>query len=280
MLGYGLGLRPEYFQEILDTHPAVDWFEILSENYMVDGGKPLYYLDAIAEQYPLVMHGVSMSLGSTDALDMDYLKKLKQLAQRVKPRWISDHLCWTGVSGHNLHDLMPLPYHADAIRHVVQRIEKVQDYLGCQILIENVSSYLNYRDSDLSEWDFISEIANQADCLILLDVNNIYVSARNHDFDPLQYIKAIPAQRVQQIHLAGHSDFGEYVIDTHDHPVADAVWQLYEQTIRLIGERATMIERDDRYPPFAELLGELNQARNLAAQAVLKTEKQAVAPAS
>jgi len=280
MLGYGLGLRPEYFQQILDEHPDVDWFEILSENYMGTGGKPMYFLDAIGERYPLVMHGVSMSLGSSDALDFDYLKQLKSLAERVNPRWISDHLCWTGVSGHNMHDLMPLPYHEDAIKHVAQRIKTVQDFLGRQILIENVSSYLSYQQSQMSEWDFISAIADAADCLILLDVNNIYVSARNHQFDPMEFVRGIPAQRVQQIHLAGHSDYGDYVIDTHDHPVADAVWTLYSEVIECIGERATMIERDDQYPPFSELLAEMNQARELAQQAVAKRNQSAVVTAT
>jgi len=264
MLGYGLGLRPEYFQLIVDEHPPVDWFEILSENYMVAGGKPLYFLDTIAEQYPLVMHGVSMSLGSSDELDFNYLKQLKALAQRVNPQWISDHLCWTGVGGHNLHDLMPLPYHEKAVKHLVERIKTVQDYLGQQILIENVSSYLTYQQSDMSEWEFISAICEAADCLLLLDVNNIYVSARNHQFEPMDFVRGIPAHRVRQIHLAGHSDYGDYVIDTHDHPVADSVWNLYAEVIELIGERATMIERDDQYPPFDELLAELNRAKDLA----------------
>jgi len=274
MLGYGLGLRPEYFQLIVDEHPAVDWFEILSENYMVGGGKPLYFLDAVAERYPLVMHGVSMSLGSSDDLDFSYLKQLKALAERVKPQWISDHLCWTGVGGHNMHDLMPLPYHEVAVKHVVERIKTVQDFLGRRILIENVSSYLNYQQSDMTEWEFITAIADAADCLVLLDVNNIYVSSRNHQFDPMQFVRGIPAQRVQQIHLAGHSDYGDYIIDTHDHPVADAVWDLYAKVIALIGERATMIERDDQYPPFAELLAEMNQAKIIAKQALAKRQSQ------
>ena len=270
ILGYGLGLRPDYFQLILDEQPALDWFEVLSENYMVDGGKPLYFLDAIAERYPLVMHGVSMSLGSSDELDFEYLKRLKALSERIQARWISDHLCWTGVGGHNLHDLMPLPYHDRAIEHVVDRIKTVQDFLGRQILIENVSSYLTYQDSSMQEWEFISHIAEAADCLLLLDVNNIYVSARNHDFDPMQYVRGIPAQRVQQIHLAGHSDYGDYVIDTHDHAVTDAVWHLYAEVIELIGERATMIERDDNYPPFDELMAEVQRAKTLAKEALKK----------
>ena len=276
MLGYGLGLRPEYYQTIVDEHPAVDWFEILSENYMGEGGKPLYFLDAIAEHYPLVMHGVSMSLGSSDELDFDYLNKLKTLAERVNPQWISDHLCWTGVGGHNLHDLMPLPYHETAIKHVVARIKTVQDFLGRQILIENVSSYLSYQQSEMTEWEFIAAITEAADCLILLDVNNIYVSARNHQFDPMQYVRGIPAERVRQIHLAGHSDYGDYVIDTHDQPVAESVWNLYREVIELIGERATMIERDDRYPPFAELMAELKQAKALAEQAMQSRQRMSV----
>ncbi|WP_417317591.1 DUF692 domain-containing protein [Emcibacter sp.] len=266
-LGYGLGLRPDHYEDILsmDSNAAhgVDWFEIISENYMVPGGKPLHYLDRIAERYPLVMHGVSLSIGSTDPLDMDYMAALKALAERIEPRWISDHLCWTGQGGHNLHDLMPLPYSADALDHVVERVCRVQDYLGRQILLENVSSYLTYKKSDMTEWDFIAEMANRADCLILLDINNIFVSAFNHNFDPSDYLEAMPAERVRQFHLAGHQHNGDYIIDTHDQDVPGDVWQLYRQALQMFGPVATMIERDDNIPPFGELLEELETARRI-----------------
>jgi len=262
-LGYGLGLRKDYYETILANRPKVDWFEILSENYMVKGGKPLYYLDAIREHYPIVMHGVSMSIGSTDALDFHYLKSLKQLIDRVQPRWISDHLCWTGQGGHNLHDLMPLPYNTDAIKHVVDRVKQVQDFLGRQILLENVSSYVTYKHSEMAEWEFYSQIVEQSDCLMLLDINNIYVSSRNHGFDVMDYVRGVPVHRVRQIHLAGHTDYGDYVIDTHDHPIVDPVWELYAEALKLLGPVSTMIERDDCMPPFEELLAELDQARTI-----------------
>ncbi len=260
-LGFGLGLRTEYYDAILQHRPNVDWFEILTENYMVDGGKPLYYLDAIREHYPMVMHGVSLSIGGTDPLDQQYLANLKSLAQRVQPNWISDHLCWTGQGGHNLHDLLPLPYNEEAIKHVATRVKQVQDFLERQILLENVSSYVTYKHSELNEWEFYREVVEEADCLMLLDINNIYVSARNHHFDPMDYITSMPKERVQQIHLAGHTDCGDYVIDTHDHPVVDPVWQLYEEALKCVGPVSTMIERDDRFPPFDELMQELDQAR-------------------
>ena len=264
-LGFGLGLRVEHYESILNSEPAVDWFEIISENYLVPGGKPLHYLDRIRERYPLVMHGVSLSIGSTDPLNRDYLKQLKELAARVQPAWVSDHLCWTGVHGRNLHDLLPLPYTEETIDHVAARIREVQDFLGRRILIENVSSYVNYAQSQLSEWDFLSEICERADCLLLFDVNNIYVSSVNHGFDALDYLNGIPATRVQQLHLAGHEDHGRYIIDTHDHPVSDPVWDLYAHALRRFGPVSTMIERDDHIPPLTELVGELEHARRIAA---------------
>lgn len=266
-LGFGLGLRTEHYEDILATEPNVDWFEILSENYLVPGGKPLYYLDQFKERYPLVMHGVSMSIGSVAPLDFEYLSQLKQLADRVNPKWISDHLCWTGVHGKNLHDLLPLPYTEETINHVVGRIQQVQEFLGRQILIENVSSYASYQDSAMTEWAFISEIANRADCLLLFDVNNIYVSSVNHQFDAREFIDGVPAHRVQQIHLAGHEDHGDYIIDTHDAPVIDAVWDLYDYAIKRFGPISTMIERDDKMPPLSELVTELGRARQIAAPA-------------
>ena len=266
-LGFGLGLRPEHYSAVLDGRPAVDWFEIISENYLVDGGKPLHYLDRIREHYPMVMHGVSLSIGGSDPLDPDYLAGLKRLAARVEPAWVSDHLCWTGIDGRNLHDLLPLPYTEEAIAHVADRVARVQDYLGRQILLENVSSYVTYTDSRVSEWEFLSAVAERADCWILLDVNNVYVSAHNHGFDPLAYLDGVPGERVRQIHLAGHSRNGPLIIDTHDHPVPDPVWELYHEAVVRLGPVSTMIERDDDIPPLEVLLEELARARSLAESA-------------
>lgn len=260
-LGYGLGLRTEYYDTILKQQPNVDWLEIISENYMVDGGKALYYLDRFRERYPIVMHGVSLSIGGTDPLDMDYLHRLKALVDRVEPMWLSDHLCWTGQGGHNVHDLLPLPYNNPAVSHLVDRIKQVQDFLGRQILMENVSSYVTYTHSQMSEWEFYSTVVEQADCLMLLDINNIYVSAINHGFDPLDYLNGVPLERVQQFHLAGHTSYGDFIVDTHDHPVVDPVWDLYARAVERFGRVSTMIERDDNFPPFDELMAELDQAR-------------------
>jgi uncharacterized protein (UPF0276 family) len=264
--GFGLGLRPEHYAEFLGQPQPVDWLEIISENYMVPGGKPLAMLDTIRADYPVVMHGVSLSIGSAEPLDMGYLRDLKALAERVEPLWISDHLCWTGINAHNTHDLLPLPYDAPALDCVVDNIGRVQDFLGRRVLIENPSSYVTFRSSDRSEWDFLAEMAERADCLLLLDVNNIYVSARNHGFDPQDYLAGLPADRIQQVHLAGHSDMGDYVIDTHDADVCDAVWDLYGDAVRMFGPVATMIERDDHIPPLADVIAELDRARALAAR--------------
>ncbi len=263
-LGFGLGLRVDHYQTVLDTRPAVDWFEVITENYLVPGGKPLHFLRKIREHYPMVMHGVSLSIGSTDPLNMGYLRQVKQLASELQPSWLSDHLCWTQMGGTNTHDLMPLPYTEEALAHVVERVQRVQDYLGRRLLLENVSSYVTYTDSILTEWEFLSEIARRADCLMLLDINNIYVSAYNHGFDPLDYLNAIPVERVQQFHLAGHSNLGDYIVDTHDHPVIDSVWQLYRRALARFGDVSTMIERDDHIPPFDELYAELQTARRIA----------------
>jgi uncharacterized protein len=267
-LGFGLGLRVDHYETILTTHPAVDWFEALTENYLVPGGKPLHVLTRIREQYPVVMHGVSLSIGSTAELDRDYLAQVKALATRFEPAWISDHLCWTGTGGKNTHDLLPLPYTDEALRHVVDRVRTVQDILGRRILLENVSSYVSFRDSRLTEWDFLRAVAEEADCLILLDVNNIYVSSINHEFDPHVYLQAIPVARVQQMHLAGHENHGEYLIDTHDQPVPDPVWALYEAAVHRFGRVSTMIERDANIPPLDELQRELASARALAERAL------------
>lgn len=263
-LGFGLGLRTNHFQHVLDEKPEVDWFEVLSENFMVPGGKPKYFLHAIREYYPMVMHGVSLSIGSTNKLNIDYLKKLKQLAFEVEPAWISDHLCWTSIDGMNSHDLLPLPYNDEAIQHVIKRIQTIQDYLERPFLIENVSSYVTYNNSEMEEWEFLNEIINGADCGLLLDINNVYVSARNHGFKAEDYIDAINPDRVWQFHLAGHTDYGDYVIDTHDHDVPDPVWDLYRYALKRFGPVSTMIERDDNIPAFPELHNELQVAKNIA----------------
>lgn len=262
-LGFGLGLRTQHYEDILSANPAVDWFEIITENYLVPGGKPHYYLDQIRERYPVVMHGVSLSIGSVDPLNMDYLKQLKTLTQRINPAWISDHLCWTGVNGLNTHDLLPLPYTQETIHHVASRLRQVQDYLGQPILIENASSYLTYKQSEMTEWAFLIEIVKQSDCYILLDVNNVYVSSVNHGFNPVDYLRSLPAERVIQIHLAGHSNQNGYIIDTHDMPVSQEVWDLYAEAIQYLGPVSTMIERDDNIPPLAELLSEMEHARQI-----------------
>lgn len=273
-LGFGLGLRPDHYETILKERPALDWLEILSENYMVDGGRPLHYLDRIRAHYPMVMHGVSLSIGSGDPLDREYLKRLKALAARVEPRWISDHLCWTGIAGKNLHDLMPLPYTEEAVRHVADRVRQVQDFLGQQILLENVSSYVTYAQSAMTEWEFLSTVCEAADCLILLDVNNIYVSSHNHEFDPRDYLRGVPAERVRQFHLAGHTHNGNLIVDTHDHPVIGDVWELYAEAVRTFGAVSTMIERDANIPPLQELLDELAQARRIAEPILADTAAQ------
>jgi uncharacterized protein len=264
-LGFGLGLRTEHYEAILETRPAVDWFEVLSENYLVPGGKPLYYLDRIRAEYPVVMHGVSLSIGG-DRINREYLKKLKELANRVDPKWISDHLCWTGIDGTNLHDLMPLPYTEEAVAHVVSHVNEVQEFLGRRVLLENVSSYVTYNQSAMTEWEFLRAIAERADCYILLDVNNIYVSSFNHAFDPESYLRGVPVDRVHQFHLAGHRNCGNYIVDTHDETVIDPVWDLYAHAVRRFGDVSTMIERDDHIPPLPELLDELNRARRIAAE--------------
>ena len=262
-LGCGVGLRPRHYSYVVEQWPGVDWFEVISENFMVPGGRPLHNLTRIRERYPIVLHGVSLSIGSSDPLNLDYLAELRRLAERFEPAWISDHLCWTGTGGHNLHDLLPLPFTEETLRHVVERVQRVQDFLGRQIAMENVSSYLTFRHSTMPEWEFLSAVAEAADCGILLDVNNIYVSAVNHRFDPLDYLAALPPSRIWQFHLAGHSDHGDYLLDTHDHPVKDLVWDLYREAIRRFGPVSTLIEWDDNIPEFPELQAHADRARQL-----------------
>ena len=265
--GFGLGLRTEHYADFEQRGTTVDWLEILSENYMVPGGRPLHHLDRIRADHPMVMHGVSMSLGGTDPLDLDYLRELKALAARVQPAWLSDHLCWTGVNGRNLHDLLPLPMSEATLRHVAARLDEVQHRLGRRIAIENLSSYVRFAADEMREYEFVADLLKRTDAWLLLDVNNVYVSSVNHGFDARAYIDAMPAERVVQIHLAGHSAQDGFLVDTHDAPVCDAVWDLYRYTIARIGPRPTMIERDDHIPALDELLAELDIARRLSAEA-------------
>ena len=268
--GFGLGLRPPHYQDFLTGNIPVDFVEVISENFMVQGGRPLSVLAAIRERYPVAMHGVSLSIGSADGIERDYVRRLKALADRIHPLWVSDHLCWTGLEGVNSHDLLPLPYTEDALRVVCANIEAVQDILGRPLLMENPSSYLSFSANEMTEWEFLSELCRRTGCYLLLDVNNIYVSAVNHGFNPLSYLAGVPSDRVRQIHLAGHSDNGRgLLIDTHDHPVPDPVWSLYETACRRLGPVATSLERDDDIPPLDELLAELDVAR-ARAEAVRK----------
>ncbi len=265
-LGFGVGLRRPHYAHILDAHPAqphprVDWFEVISENFMVEGGRALEVLEGVRARYPIVMHGVGLSIGSADPLNRAYLDALRRTARRFAPAWISDHLCWTGVGGRNLHDLVPLPYTEEAVRHVAARIRQVQEILERTILVENVSSYMAFRASQMTEWEFLAAVAEEADCAILLDINNIFVNAFNHRFDPRRYIDAIPPARVVQFHLAGHSDHGAYLLDTHDHPIRAEVWALYEHAVLRFGRVPTLVEWDDNIPPFAELAATADEAR-------------------
>ncbi len=259
--GIGIGLRIPHYRHILDKKPVVDWFEIISENYMIDGGRPLAVLDAILEQYRVVQHGVSMYFGSVDPLNREHLKRLKELTRRTKTPWLTDHLCWGSVDGGYTHDLMPLPYTWEAIDVTVAKIKHVRDYLEIPIAVENVSSYAEFHESEMTEWEFLNEVVERADCGILLDVNNIYVSSMNHNFDPHVYVDSVPAERVAQIHIAGHSKYEKYILDTHDHPVIDPVWKLYAHAIRRCGPTATLLEWDDHIPSFEEVHNEALKAR-------------------
>lgn len=263
-LGYGLGLRSRHYQYILEHKPSVDWFEIMTEDYISVGGRPRYFLDQIRQDYPIVMHGVSLSIGSIDPLNKEYLSQFKQLIKQIEPKWVSDHVCWTGINGLNTHDLLPLPYTEESLKHVVERVKQVQDFLGQQVLLENPSTYLEFSDSQLTEWDYMRELAVQADCFILLDVNNIYVSAFNHGFNAEDYLQAMPIERVKQFHLAGHENYGSHIIDTHNQPVIDPVWDLFGKAVQRFGNVSTMIERDDNIPEFTELFAELQYAKMLA----------------
>jgi uncharacterized protein len=265
-LGFGIGLRTVHFDHILQHRPKIDWFEILSENYLDTGGRPLWILDQIAERYPVVLHGVSLNVGSKDPIDYEYLRKLKALDKRIGARWVSDHLCWTGVSGLNVHDLLPMPYTDESLRYTIERIKTIQDYLERPIALENASTYLEFSVSTWKESDFIATMAEEADCGILLDVNNVYVSSFNHGFDPKAYIDKIPADRVIQIHLAGHTHKGTYILDTHSDYVIDTVWDLYRHTYRRMGGISTLLEWDASIPEFDIVHAEALKARQYREQ--------------
>jgi uncharacterized protein len=265
-LGHGVGLRTVHYPHVLDRTARADWFEVISENFMIAGGRPLQILEKARELAPVVLHGVSLNIGGTDPLREDYLTNLDSLIKRFAPAWVSDHLCWGAIGGRFTHDLLPLPYTEEAVRHVASRIRHVQDRLGRCILIENVSSYITYSISSVPEWVFLSAVAEEADCGILLDVNNIYVSAVNHGFSPLEYLSGVPPERVGQIHLAGHSSQGDLLIDTHDHPVPTAVWRLYREAVRRFGAVSTLVEWDDQIPSFDELIAEANRAREIESE--------------
>jgi hypothetical protein len=259
--GIGIGLRIPHYQHILEKKPVVDWFEIISENYMIDGGRPLAILDQILEQYKVVQHGVSMYFGSTQPLNREHLNRLKTLVRRTGTPWLSDHLCWGSVDGRYTHDLLPLPYTWEAVDVAARNIRLVQDFVEVPVVLENVSSYAEFHDSEMTEWEFLTEVVERADCGILLDVNNIYVSSINHEFNPNEYVDFIPAERVAQMHIAGHSRYERFILDTHDHPVIDPVWKLYERALQRTGPTATLLEWDDRIPPFEEVHSEAMKAK-------------------
>jgi len=262
-LGIGVGLRVPHYRHILEQRPAVDFFEIISENFMVDGGKPIHHLERIQEHYRLIQHGVSLGIGSPGSPDPEYLKRLKALVKKVNPPWLSDHFCWCGAGGAHLHDLLPLPYCSEAVERLVARAKMVQDYLEVPFALENTSSYMTYTMSSLSEWQFVSEVVERADIGLMFDVNNVYVSAYNHGFDPLDFVRGVPHQRIVQIHLAGHTNLGTHIIDTHRGHVIDPVWALYQETIRLAGPVSTLIEWDDEIPEFPVVLAEAERAKRL-----------------
>lgn len=260
-LGLGVGLRAKHYSHILEHSPDVDWFEIISENYMDSRGRPRYVLDQIAERYPVVMHGVSLSIGSTDPLDFDYLRRLRDLARGINPRWISDHVCWTGIAGLNAHDLLPIPFNERTLGHVVERVRAVQDYLEQPIVLENPSSYITFTDSRMPEWEFLTRLADETGCGLLVDVNNVYVSCFNHDLDPVEFLRSIPHDRVVQFHLAGHTNCRTHLIDTHDGPVIDPVWELYRLAHELTRGVSTLLEWDASIPEFPVMHEEVLKAR-------------------
>lgn len=265
-LGFGIGLRSVHFNHILEKKPKIDWFEILSENYMDTRGRPLYVADQVAERYPVVLHGVSMSVGSTDPINWEYLEKLKWLAKRLKAHWVSDHLCWTGVHGMNTHDLLPMPYTDESLKYTIQRVRQISEFLERPLVLENPSTYLEFNASTWTEWDFLATVADEADCGLLLDVNNVYVSSYNHGFDPVAYIERMPADRVVQYHLAGHTNKGTHILDTHSDHVIDKVWELYRFARQRTGGVATLIEWDEAIPSFEVVHAEALKARRYVAR--------------
>ena len=268
-LGIGVGLRPAHYAEIFANWPEIDWFEIISEDYLFANGRPTYHLEKIRQDYPLVMHGVTLSIGNTDPLNLHYLQQIKALAHKIDACWISDHLCWTGINHLYAHDLLPLPYTQETLNHVIARIHCVQEILQQPLVLENPSTYLNFNCCEMPEWEFLIALVEATDCKLLLDINNIYVSAFNHSFDPMVYINAIPITAVQQFHLAGHLNIGDLIIDTHDSPVIQPVWELYAAAITRFGAISTLIERDERLPPFKQLVRELNKARGIAEKIIV-----------
>lgn len=259
----GLGLRSQHFTHIIEQQPDVAWFEIISENFMDSGGRPRQMLNKIAEHYPIVMHGVSLSIGSTDQLDRRYLDSLKKLADEIKPKWVSDHLCWTGTLNVNSHDLLPLPLTEESLKHVVERILRVQAFLQRPLVLENPSTYLSFKHSTIPEWEFLCELVAQTQCELLLDVNNVYVSSFNNHFDPQEYIQKLPHHAIRQMHIAGHQHCGDYIIDTHDQPVSDKVWPLFELAWKLTGGVDTCLEWDGNIPGFDGYLAELHKAKSV-----------------
>ena len=271
-LGHGIGLRTQHFPRVLDGTARVDWFEAISENFMIRGGRPLAVLERARASVPVALHGVSLSIGASDPLNDAYLRELRALVDRFEPAIVSDHLCWGSFGGHYAHDLLPLPYTEEAVAHVAARVREVQDRLGRRILVENVSSYLGFTHSTMPEWEFLTAIATEADCGILLDVNNVYVSGVNHGFSPEEYLDAVPAERVGQIHLAGHSDHGTHLLDTHDRRVIPAVWELYRRVVGRLGRVSTLVEWDEHVPELEEVLAEAEAARAVEAE-VLRTSR-------
>jgi hypothetical protein len=263
-LGFGVGLRSAHYDHLLTHWPAVDWFEVISENFMDSHGRPRHVLDQIAARYPVVAHGVSMSIGSTDPLDRDYLARLKRFVDDLQPAWVSDHVCWTGVAGRNTHELVPIPFTEDSLAHVVDRVKTVQNLLERPLVLENPSSYVTYVASTMTESEFLARLATDADCGLLLDVANVRVSAVNHDFDPVDYLRDLPHDRIVQIHLAGHTELDTHIVDTHDRPVSDPVWELYAQAIDLTGAVSTLIEWDEDLPPFPDVHAEVLKAARYA----------------
>jgi uncharacterized protein (UPF0276 family) len=265
-LGHGIGLRTKHFARFLEDRPPVDWVEVVTENFMADGGRPIEVLEKVRRDMPVVLHGVSLSIGSTDPLSDTYLAALERLVARIEPALVTDHLCWGSHRGQYAHDLLPLPYTEESLAHVASRVSAVQERLCRRILLENPSSYVAFRDSTMTEWEFLSALSRRADCGILLDVNNVYVSARNFGFDPIDYLDGIDPDRVGQFHLAGHSDKGRYLLDSHDGPVPRAVWDLYREALRRFGRAPSLVEWDDHVPPLEEVVAQSRQAAAIEAE--------------